>query len=139
MTPENCLIVWLVNKFVNFELDEIFKVRDFVKSLNSASHSIIVVEGKRDELALQKLGFTGKICQFHSFKGLIKFADSMPKYKNLIILLDSDRKGRYLTKRIISQLQHRMTVDLSYRKQLTIITKGRIRNVEDLSIYEFEG
>jgi 5S rRNA maturation endonuclease (ribonuclease M5) len=139
MTPENCLIVWLVNKFVNFELDEIFKVRDFVKSLNSAYHSIIVVEGKRDEQALQKLGFTGKICQFHSFKGLIKFADSMPKYKNLIILLDSDRKGRYLTKRIISQLQHRMTVDLSYRKQLTVITKGRIRNVEDLSIYEFEG
>lgn len=124
---------------MNFELDEIFKVRDFVKSLNSAYHSIIVVEGKRDELALQKLGFTGKICQFHSFKGLIKFADSMPKYKNLIILLDSDRKGRYLTKRIVSQLQHRMTVDLSYRKQLTIITKGRIRNVEDLSIYEFEG
>lgn len=124
---------------MNFELDEIFKVKDFVKSLNSAYHSIIVVEGKRDEQALKELGFTGKICQFHSFKGLIKFADSMPKYKNLILLLDSDRKGRYLTKRIISQLQHRMTVDLSYRKQLTIITKGRIRNVEDLSMYTFEG
>ncbi|MHB8602061.1 MAG: toprim domain-containing protein [Nitrosotalea sp.] len=124
---------------MNFELDEIFKVKDFVKSLNSAYHSIIVVEGKRDEQALKELGFTGKICQFHSFKGLIKFADSMPKYKNLILLLDSDRKGRYLTKRIISQLQHRMTVDLSYRKQLTIITKGRIRNVEDLSMYAFTG
>lgn len=124
---------------MNFELDEILYLRDFVKSLNSEHHSIIVVEGKRDEHALQKLGFTGKICQFHSFKGLIKFADSMPKYKNLILLLDSDRKGRYLTKRIISQLQHRMTIDLSYRKQLTIITKGRIRNVEDLAMYEFEG
>jgi 5S rRNA maturation endonuclease (ribonuclease M5) len=124
---------------VNFELDEIFKVKDFIKSLNSEHHSIIVVEGKRDEQALQKLGYTGKICQFHSFKGLIKFADSMPKYKNLILLLDSDRKGRYLTKRIISQLQHRVTVDLSYRKQLTIITKGRIRNVEDLTMYAFEG
>jgi 5S rRNA maturation endonuclease (ribonuclease M5) len=124
---------------VNFELDEIFLVKDFIKSLNSAHHSIIVVEGKRDEQALKQLGFTGKICQFHSFKGLIKFADSMPKHKNLILLLDSDRKGRYLTKRIISQLQHRATIDLSYRKQLTIITKGRIRNVEDLSIYAFEG
>lgn len=113
-------------------------MKGFVKSLNSEYHSIIVVEGKRDEQALEKLGFTGKICQFHSFKGLIKFADSMPKYKNLILLLDSDRKGRYLTKRIVSQLRHRMTIDLSYRKQLTIITKGRIRNVEDLSIYAFE-
>ncbi len=123
---------------MNFKLDEISKVKDFVKSLNSEHHSIIVVEGKRDEQALAKLGFTGKLCQFHSFKGLIKFADSMPRYKNLILLLDSDRKGRYLTKRIVSQLQHRMSIDLSYRKQLTIITKGRIRNIEDLSMYALE-
>jgi 5S rRNA maturation endonuclease (ribonuclease M5) len=114
-------------------------VRDFVKSLSSEHHSIIVVEGKRDEDALKKLGFAGKICQFHSFKGLVKFADNMPRHKNLILLLDSDKKGRYLTKRIIAQLQHRMTVDLSYRKQLTIITKGKIRNVEDLSMYVCEG
>lgn len=124
---------------MNFESDEIYKVKDFIKSLNSEHHSIIVVEGKRDEESLKELGFTGKICQFHSFKGLIKFADSMPRYKDLILLLDSDRKGRYLTKRIISQLQHRMTVDLSYRKQLTVITKGKIKNVEDLSVYTFEG
>ncbi|MDE1811740.1 MAG: topoisomerase [Thaumarchaeota archaeon] len=123
---------------MNFKSDEIYHVRDFVKSLNSAHDSIIVVEGKRDEEALDKLGFSGKICQFHSFKGLIKFADSMPKYKNLILLLDSDPKGRYLTKRIIYQLQHRMTIDLSYRKRLTVITKGKIKNVEDLSMYAFE-
>jgi 5S rRNA maturation endonuclease (ribonuclease M5) len=114
---------------------EIFKVKDFVKSLNFTHNSIIVVEGKKDEEALKKLGYSGKICQFHSFKGLIKFADSIPKYKNLILLLDSDRKGRYLTKRIIAQLQHRMTIDLSYRKELTIVTKGRVKNVEDLSMY----
>ncbi|MGI0007357.1 MAG: toprim domain-containing protein [Nitrosotalea sp.] len=123
---------------MNFTSDEIYQVQDFIKSLNSAHGSIIVVEGKRDEEALDKLGFSGKICQFHSFKGLIKFADRMPKYKNLILLLDSDPKGRYLTKRIISQLQHRMSIDLSYRKQLTIITKGKIKNVEDLSVYSFE-
>ena len=113
-------------------------VGEFIKSLNLAHDSIVVVEGKRDEDALKKLGYHGKICQFHSFKGLIKFADRMPKYKNLILLLDSDRKGRYLTKRIISQLQHRMTVDLSYRKELTVVTKGRVKNVEDLSLYVSE-
>ncbi|MDE1832712.1 MAG: topoisomerase [Thaumarchaeota archaeon] len=123
---------------MNFESDEIYKIQGFVKSLNSVHNSIIVVEGKRDEEALKKLGVSGKICQFHSFKGLIKFADSMPKYNVLILLLDSDQKGRYLTKRIISQLQHRMTIDLSYRKQITIITKGKIKNIEDLSVYKFE-
>lgn len=123
---------------MNIDVHDISKVKDFVKSLNSR-HGIVVVEGKRDEDALKKLGYTGKICQFHSFKGLIKFADSMPKYKNLVLLLDSDRKGRYLTKRIISQLQHRMTIDLSYRKELTTITKGRVKNVEDLTMYVTEG
>jgi len=123
---------------VKIEVEDVSKVHGFIKSLNSAHNSIVVVEGKRDEDALKKLGYDGKICQFHSFKGLVKFADSMPKYKNLILLLDSDRKGKYLTKRIISQLQHRMTIDLSYRKDLTILTKGRVKNVEDLSIYATE-
>ena len=122
---------------MKIDVHDISKVKDFVKSLNS-KHGIVVVEGKRDEDAIKKLGYTGKICQFHSFKGLIKFADSMPKYKNLVLLLDSDRKGRYLTKRIISQLQHRMTIDLSYRKELTAITKGRVKNVEDLTMYVSE-
>ena len=120
---------------MKIEVQDVFLVQEFVQSLNSAHTSIVVVEGKRDEDALKKLGYNGKICQFHSFKGLVKFADSMPKYKNLILLLDSDRKGRYLTKRIISQLQHRVTIDLSYRKELTIVTKGRVKNVEDLSMY----
>jgi 5S rRNA maturation endonuclease (ribonuclease M5) len=115
------------------KFQEISKVKDFVKYLNSRHNSIVVVEGKRDEDSLKNLGYYGKICQFHSFKGLIKFADSMPKFNNLILLLDSDRKGRYFTKRIISLLQHRMTIDLSFRKQLIIITKGKVRNVEDLS------
>ena len=123
---------------MNIDIHDISQVKDFVKSLNSRHDSIVVVEGKRDEDALKKLGYTGKICQFHSFKGLIKFADSIPKYKNLVLLLDSDRKGRYLTKRIIAQLQHRVTIDLSYRKELTVITKGRVKNVEDLTIYAIE-
>jgi len=94
-----------------------------------------VVEGKRDEEALKKLGFSGRICQFHSFKGLTRFVDSMPRYKSLILLLDLDRKGSYLTKRIISQLQHRMRIDLSFRRKLVAITKGKVRHIENLTLY----
>jgi 5S rRNA maturation endonuclease (ribonuclease M5) len=120
---------------VNLNVHDTAQVKEFINSLNFIQSGIVVVEGKRDEEALKKLGYCGKIYQFHSFKGLVKFADSMPRYKNLVLLLDSDRKGRYLTKRIIAQLQHRMKIDLSYRKKLTTITKGKIKNVEDLLIY----
>ena len=118
-----------------FTDSEIQDVQKFITSLNSKKNSIVVVEGKRDEEALKKLGFSGRICQFHSFKGLSKFVDSMPRYNSLILLLDSDRKGSYLTKRIISQLQHQMKVDLSFRRKLVAITKGKVRHIENLTLY----
>jgi len=117
---------------------ELLQIQNFVKTLNSKKNSIVVVEGRRDEEALKQLGFTGKICQFHSFKGLTKFVDNMTRYENLILLLDSDRKGRYLTKRIISQLEHRMNIDLIFRRKLTAITKGKARHIENLSLYAGE-
>ena len=123
---------------MNLDNSEIIEVRNFVRLLNLKKNSIVVVEGKKDENALKRLGFSGRVCQFHSFKGLAKFIDSMPRYRNLIMLLDSDRKGRYLTRRIISQLQHRMTIDLTFKRKLIAITKGKVRNVEDLSSYADE-
>ena len=114
---------------------EISELHHFIKSLDSKNDCIVVVEGKKDEEALRILGFSGRICQFHSFKGLVKFVDSMSKYKRLIVLFDYDRKGAYLTKRTVSHLEHRMTVDLSFRQRLTKITKGKAQHIEDLSLY----
>ena len=121
---------------MEFDESEISKIHDFIKLLNSQKDSLVVVEGKRDENSLKELGFSGNICQFHKFKGFANFADSVSGYKRLVLLLDSDRKGSYLTKRILSQLEHRMTVDLSFRRKLTAITKGKVRHVEDLSLYQ---
>ncbi len=120
---------------MEFDESELAEIYDLIKSLNSRKGSIVVVEGKKDEAALQHLGFSGKVYQFHSFKGLAKFADAVSGHKRLILLLDSDRKGSYLTRRIVSQLEHRTTVDLSFRRKLTAITKGKIRHIEDLSLY----
>ena len=115
---------------------EIDDIKKFIKHLNSKNESVVVVEGKRDSIALRKLGFSGKILEFHSFKGIVNFSDSVAKYKNVILLLDGDRKGRYLTKRIIDLLEHRTKIDLSFKKKLVSITKGKIRFIEQLICYE---
>ena len=120
---------------MNFHESEIIQLQNFIHSLNSKKDSMVVVEGKRDTSALQKLGYSGNICEFHSFKGLARFADSVSCYKNLIVLFDGDRKGKYLTSKIISQLEHRIRIDLSFKKKLVSITKGKIRHIEDLSKY----
>jgi len=121
---------------MEFSEKEISEIKKFVIHLNSQKDSVVVVEGKRDSNALRKLGFSGKILEFHSFKGIVIFSDSVAKYKNVILLLDGDKKGRYLTKRIIDLLAHRVKIDLSFKKKLVSITKGKIRFIEQLVCYE---
>ena len=99
---------------MEFSEKEIDDIKKFIKHLNSKNESVVVVEGKRDSIALRKLGFSGKILEFHSFKGIVKFSDSVAKYKSIILLLDGDWKGRYLTRRIIDILEHRTKIDLSF-------------------------
>ena len=115
---------------------EIQELKSFISTLNLQTNSVVIVEGKRDSAALKKIGYSGVVLEFHKFGGLIKFADSVAKYESVIILLDRDRKGRYLTGKIISQLERRTRVDLSFKKKLVSITKGKIRFIEQLVCYE---
>ena len=122
---------------MEFPETEIAEIRKFMDSLNSQTNCAVVVEGKRDTAALVKLGYSGKILEFHRFNGMIKFADSAAKYSRLILLLDGDRKGKYLTKKIIELLEHRTKIDLLFKKKLVSITKGKIRFIEQLVCYEY--
>ena len=115
---------------------EVQDIRNFISLLNYQVNSAIIVEGKRDSTALKKLGFLGTVLEFHKFGGMINFADSVAKFDRLIMLLDGDRKGKYLTGKIIEQLQHRTKVDLSFKRILIGITKGKIRFTEQLVCYE---
>jgi 5S rRNA maturation endonuclease (ribonuclease M5) len=115
---------------------EVLELKNFVFELNSKEKSVVIVEGKRDSNALRKLGFTGKVLEFHKFSGMVDFADSVAKYERLIILFDRDKKGRILTGKTIQLLQRRTKVDLSFKRKLRQITKGKIMFVEQLVSYE---
>ena len=115
---------------------EIIEIKDFVSHLNSMEESVVIVEGKRDSAALKKIGFSGKVLEYHKFGGMINFADSVARHENLILLFDGDKKGRYLTGKTIHLLQRRTNIDLRFKKKLTSITKGKIRFIEQLACYE---
>ena len=121
---------------MEFPENEIAEIKKFMDSLNSQKNCAVVVEGKRDSAALVKLGYSGKILEFHRFNGMVKFADSAARYRKLILLLDGDRTGKYLTKKIIDLLEHRTKIDLLFKKKLVSITKGKIRFIEQLVCYE---
>ncbi|MBT8242381.1 MAG: toprim domain-containing protein [Nitrosopumilus sp.] len=115
---------------------EILELKDFIFQLNSIHNAVVIVEGKRDTNALRKLGYDGKILEFHKFSGMIDFVDSVAKFERLIILFDRDKKGRTLTGKTIQLLQRRTKVDLTFKRKLRIITKGKIMFVEQLVSYE---
>ncbi len=115
---------------------EVTELKNFIFQLNSMKDSVVVVEGKRDSIALKKLGYSGKVLEFHRFGGMVNFTDSVAKYKNLILLFDRDKKGRRLTGKTIKLLQRRTKLDLSYKRKLREITKGKIMFIEQLVCYE---
>jgi 5S rRNA maturation endonuclease (ribonuclease M5) len=115
---------------------EISELKDFIFELNSMTDSVVVVEGKRDSNALRRIGYQGEILEFHRFGGMVNFADSVADYQRLIILFDRDKKGRTLTGKTIQLLQRRTKVDLTFKRKLRIITKGKIMFIEQLVSYE---
>lgn len=116
---------------------EILELKKMIVLLNKKPNCAIIVEGKRDSAALKKIGVSAKILEFHRYHGLMKFVDAVSHYKSLVILFDRDRKGRYLTAKIIEQLERRTKIDLSFKRKLVSITKGKIRFIEDLASYEY--
>ena len=106
-------------------------------SLNaeSSKNSIVIVEGKRDMEALYYLGYNGNIKAYHHYRGTTNFVDHCAvNYKKLILLMDSDKKGKIITKKILSQLNGRI-IDLNYKKKLLQITKGKIKKIEEIKSF----
>ena len=115
-------------------LEKIRELREFVNQINneSASDSLILVEGKRDLEALSYLGCSGNIQAYHNYKNIVDLADNFRvKYKKLILLLDLDDTGRMMSRKI-SYLLNQRYIDNYYRNKIIRITQGKIRTIEEL-------
>lgn len=120
------------------EQDEVEELKEFIDMLNykSSNGAVVVVEGKKDVIALTTLGFYGNVIMLNSCRSLSRLVDNIQHSKEVILLLDMDSKGRYLTQRIVSMISNRRRVNLFYKKRLVEITRGKIRSVEELVIYK---
>jgi len=113
------------------------EVNKFIELLNheSKAGARVIVEGKKDELALREVGFMGEILVYNNFKGIINFVDYVSKRRRkVILLLDRDRNGRTLTSKILKKLDVLCPHDgLYYKKRFVKITRGKIMCIENLS------
>jgi len=120
------------------EQDEVEELKEFIEMLNykSSNGAVVVVEGKKDVIALTTLGFYGNVIMLNSCRSLSRLVYNIQHSKEVILLLDMDSKGRYLTQRIVSMISNRRRINLFYKKRLVEITRGKIRSVEELVIYK---
>lgn len=108
------------------------RLQTCLEDLKEANTSVpVLVEGRKDEHALRRLGLVGKILVYNAGKKLGETADNLARsHPRLIVLFDWDRTGGHLVQRLREHLAAQVELDLSYRKELAQVSQ--VRSVEDL-------
>ena len=105
----------------------------------AAKGTPIIVEGKNDIEALRVLGVEGKtISAKTGGKSILDVISEIEKCdaKEVIMLLDFDRRGRELTKRLKQNLEKAKTkINLTFWSRLLELVGTEVKDVEGLATY----
>jgi 5S rRNA maturation endonuclease (ribonuclease M5) len=105
----------------------------------SAKGTPIIVEGKNDIEALRRLGVEGKIISAKTGgKSILDVISEVEKLapKEVIMLLDFDRRGRELTKRLRQDLEKAKTkINITFWSRLLDLVGTEVKDVEGLATY----
>src|SRR3989344_3729073 len=100
-----------------------------MSELEKIQNKIIIVEGPKDKLALENLGYK-KVFTLTG-KALFEVVESLPNTNEVIILTDLDKKGKELYHKLKVMLTKRkIKVDDSFR--LYLFKETKIRQIEGL-------
>lgn len=100
--------------------------------------TVIIVEGKRDVRALNKLGVDGhfEMATHHSISNFCEEIVNVNSGKNIVILTDWDRRGNILMSKLTEHF-HSLGAnpDVRIRERLMSIVQKEIKDVESLPTY----
>ena len=117
------------------------KIQQILEKLvaDSAKGSVIVVEGQKDLFALQELGVEGKIITAKtSRKSFVELTAEIEKQTcpQIILLLDFDRRGKELTKRLTRHLETaRIKTSTAYWKGFNALIGRDVKDIEGIPTY----
>ncbi len=121
--------------------ERIEKISAILENLKDESSrgTAIIVEGKKDISTLRKLQITGPaIPAKGSGRNILDVVNEIEKkgIKEVILLLDFDRRGRQLTSRLIENLEAvRIKPNLVYWKKLSRFVGRDLAEIEGLANY----
>ncbi|MFZ6017481.1 MAG: toprim domain-containing protein [Nitrospirota bacterium] len=93
----------------------------------------VIVEGKRDALALRRLGLVGEIITLHRGKSLYEFCEDVAeRFHRVIVLLDWDSKGENLNRTLSRHLKGHWEEFSTFRELLKILCQKDIKDIEGI-------
>ena len=116
------------------EIERAERLREVFAALYEVNKRFpVIVEGKKDAIALKKLGLVGDIIILHSGKNLYDFCeDIMERFPRVVILLDWDAKGENLYKSIGRNLLGHWEEFSAFRDLIKILCQKDIKDVEGI-------
>ena len=114
-------------------MEETQRIIDELRTQSEAGVPIIV-EGRRDEAALRRLGVTGKVhCLKARGESRHEFLDRLDGTKEVIVLTDFDREGKELETWLYKELSQRgVKSDLKTWIRMRSLARTEVRSVEEL-------
>ncbi|MDD2438693.1 MAG: toprim domain-containing protein [Methanosarcinaceae archaeon] len=114
------------------------RIEELLEELSERSEkgAIIIVEGKRDILALKKLGIKGKF-ELATRAPLLNLSERIASQgREVIVLTDWDRRGELLVSKFSTYFGSLgLKPDFDIRRKLKLITQKEIKDVESLYTY----
>jgi len=120
--------------------EKLEKIQNLLQRLEteSAKGILIIVEGPNDENALRELCISGKIIAAKTFKSFIHIISEIEErgQKEVILLMDFDRRGREWTKRLTQNLERmRIKPNVLFWNGLLNLAGREIKDIEGLASY----
>ena len=118
--------------FYAWKLEETGKILEALRKKSDAG-APTVVEGRRDEQALRKLGVTGSVlCLKAAGETRIRFLEKLDGFRDVVLLPDFDREGGELRSWLYQELSRRgIRADDILWRRLRSLTRKEVRSVEE--------
>lgn len=118
----------------NGDLERASRLREVLEALYEINKKVpVIVEGKRDSVALRKLGLMGEIITLHRGVSLYDFCEEISEsYKKVVILLDWDDKGESLNKELNRNLKGLWEEFSAFREIFKILCQKDIKDIEGI-------
>jgi 5S rRNA maturation endonuclease (ribonuclease M5) len=116
------------------DLERAERLREVFEILHDINQSApVIVEGKKDALALRELGLSGEIIKLHAGKNLYDFCeDIVRQFDRVVLLMDWDKKGDELNRALSVHLNGLWEEFASFRELLKMLCQKEICHIEGI-------